>query len=40
MRLDRLKIAPIHLRAALKEDQIALRILSAFRNAAKSVGAS
>jgi hypothetical protein len=42
MRPDRLKIAPIKavhtLSAALKEDQTGLRILSAFRTAAKSVG--
>jgi hypothetical protein len=42
MRADRLKTAPmkaVHtLRGALKEDQTGLRILSAFRPAAKSVG--
>jgi hypothetical protein len=42
MRAERLKTAPmkaVHtLRAVLKDDQTGLRILSAFRTAAKSVG--
>jgi hypothetical protein len=38
MRAERLKTAPMKAGAVLKDDHTGLRILSAFRTAAKSVG--